>query len=64
MTMNRSEEREGAARNMRDKAQELEQEAVHTTDPAEHDRLMNKARRIREKSERVNGPGAGTMDPM
>ncbi|MFD3329051.1 DUF6381 family protein [Streptomyces sp. NPDC058701] len=52
------------ARRMRDKAQELEQAAAHATEPTEHDRLMRKALRIREASERVNGPGSGTMDPM
>ncbi|MEU9253677.1 DUF6381 family protein [Streptomyces sp. NPDC048270] len=49
---------------MRDKAQELEQAAQHATDPAERQRLTDKALRIREQSERENGRGSGTMDPM
>ncbi|MEU9237604.1 DUF6381 family protein [Streptomyces subrutilus] len=52
------------AQQMRDKAQELEQAAQHATDPAERQRLMDKALRIREKSEAENGRGSGTMDPM
>ncbi|MGG8406794.1 DUF6381 family protein [Streptomyces sp. 12297] len=52
------------ARQMRDKAQELEQAAQHATDPAERQRLKDKAMHIREKSEQENGPGSGTMDPM
>ncbi|MEU9420902.1 DUF6381 family protein [Streptomyces sp. NPDC051000] len=51
-------------RQLRDKAQELEQAAQRATDPAERRRLTDKAMHIREKSERENGPGAGTMDPM
>ncbi|MEV7723632.1 DUF6381 family protein [Streptomyces sp. NPDC087917] len=58
---NRPSER---ARQMRDKAQELEQAAQHATDPAERQRLTEKALHIREKSEQENGPGSGTMDPM
>ncbi|MER5731528.1 DUF6381 family protein [Streptomyces sp. NPDC002138] len=52
------------ARQMRDKAEELEQAAQHAVDPAERQRLRDKAIRIREKSEQENGPGSGTMDPM
>ncbi|MCX5613461.1 MULTISPECIES: DUF6381 family protein [unclassified Streptomyces] len=52
------------ARQMRDKAQELEQAAQRATDPAERQRLTDKAQHIREKSEQENGPGSGTMDPM
>ncbi|WP_329371091.1 DUF6381 family protein [Streptomyces sp. NBC_01483] len=52
------------ARQMRDKAEELEQAAQHATDPAERRRLTDKAMHIREKSEQENGRGSGTMDPM
>ncbi|MFJ7209827.1 DUF6381 family protein [Streptomyces sp. NPDC098789] len=52
------------ARKMRDEAETLEQAAQHATDPAERQRLTDKALRIREKSERENGRGSGTMDPM
>ncbi|OKI44156.1 small hydrophilic protein [Streptomyces sp. CB03578] len=52
------------ARQMRDKAEELEQAAQHAMDPAERRRLTDKALRIREKSEQLNGRGSGTMDPM
>ncbi|MGW0393718.1 DUF6381 family protein [Streptomyces sp. NPDC003042] len=62
--MNMRDGTEENARRMRDKAQELEQAAAHATDPAERQRLTEKALRIREKSEQVNGPGSGTMDPM
>ncbi|MFD3544678.1 DUF6381 family protein [Streptomyces sp. NPDC058655] len=58
---NRPSER---VRQMRDKAQELEQAAQRATDPAERRRLTEKALHIREKSEEENGPGSGTMDPM
>ncbi|MFI8278063.1 DUF6381 family protein [Streptomyces sp. NPDC085929] len=49
---------------MRDKAQELEQAEQHATDPAERQRLKDRAMRIREKSEQEHGRGSGTMDPM
>ncbi|MER7466624.1 DUF6381 family protein [Streptomyces sp. NPDC097981] len=52
------------ARQMRDKAQELEQAAQHATDPAERQRLKDKALHIREKTEQEFGRGSGTMDPM
>ncbi|MEU9081325.1 DUF6381 family protein [Streptomyces sp. NPDC048357] len=52
------------AQQMRDKAQELEQTAQHATDPAERQRLKDKAMRIREKAEKEYGRGSGTMDPM
>ncbi|MGW6686235.1 DUF6381 family protein [Streptomyces sp. NPDC054961] len=52
------------ARQMRDKAQELEQAAQHAADPAERQRLTEKALHIRAKSEQENGRGSGTMDPM
>lgn len=52
------------ARQMRDKAQELEQAAQRAADPAERQRLIEKALHIRKKSEQENGPGSGTMDPM
>lgn len=52
------------AREMRDKAQELELAAAHAQDPVERQRLRDRAMRIREKSEQENGPGSGTMDPM
>ncbi|MCM1966641.1 DUF6381 family protein [Streptomyces sp. NPDC002812] len=51
-------------RQMRDKAQELEQASQRATDPAERQRLIEKALHIRKKSEQENGPGSGTMDPM
>ncbi|MFE7186585.1 DUF6381 family protein [Streptomyces erythrochromogenes] len=52
------------AQEMRDKAQQLEQSAQHAADPAERQRLTEKALHIREKSEQMYGPGAGSMDPM
>ncbi|MCC0093537.1 MULTISPECIES: DUF6381 family protein [Streptomyces] len=52
------------AQQMRAKAEELEQAAQHATDPAERQRLKDRAMRIREKTEQENGRGSGTMDPM
>ncbi|MFK0045939.1 DUF6381 family protein [Streptomyces sp. NPDC090741] len=52
------------AQQMRAKAEELEQAAQHASDPAERQRLKDKAMRIREKTEQENGRGSGTMDPM
>ncbi|MET9699909.1 DUF6381 family protein [Streptomyces sp. NPDC006529] len=52
------------ARQMRDKAEQLEQAAQRAADPAERRRLTDKALHIREKSEQENGPGSATMDPM
>ncbi|MCY0934982.1 DUF6381 family protein [Streptomyces sp. H34-S4] len=52
------------AREMRDKAQELELAAAHAQDPVERQRLRDRAMHIREKSEQENGRGSGTMDPM
>ncbi|MFD3873172.1 DUF6381 family protein [Streptomyces sp. NPDC058623] len=51
-------------REMREKAEELEQAAQHAGDPAEKQRLTEKALHIRQLSEEVNGKGSGTMDPM
>ncbi|MEU9004655.1 DUF6381 family protein [Streptomyces sp. NPDC059982] len=51
-------------RQMRDKAQGLEQAAQRASDPADRQRLTDEALRIREELERVEGPGTGTMDPM
>ncbi|MFF4104464.1 DUF6381 family protein [Streptomyces sp. NPDC001903] len=52
------------AQQMRARAEELEQAAQHSTDPAERQRLKDRAMRIREKTEQENGRGSGTMDPM
>ncbi|MFE2474840.1 DUF6381 family protein [Streptomyces sp. NPDC059389] len=52
------------ARQMRARAEELEQAAQHATDPSERQRLKDRALRIREKTEREDGRGSGTMDPM
>ncbi|MFE5520956.1 DUF6381 family protein [Streptomyces virginiae] len=52
------------ARQMRAKAQELEQAAQHAVDPAERQRLRDKAMHIREKAEEEYGRGSGTMDPV
>ncbi|MEV6580956.1 DUF6381 family protein [Streptomyces sp. NPDC051582] len=51
-------------RQMRDKAEELEQAAQHAVDPGERQRLRDKALRMREKCEQEYGRGSGTMDPM
>lgn len=62
--MNTEDERMMRARQMRDKAQELEQAARRATDPAERQRLTDKALHIREKSEEDNDRGSGIMDPL
>ncbi|MFD3471103.1 DUF6381 family protein [Streptomyces sp. NPDC058682] len=42
----------------------LSRRAQHATDPAERQRLRDRAMRIREKAEQEYGRGSGTMDPM
>ncbi|MEU3726698.1 DUF6381 family protein [Streptomyces sp. NPDC031705] len=51
-------------RHIREKAEELELAAQRSTDPAERQRLTDKALHIRQKLEEVHGPESATMDPM
>ncbi|MFD3580419.1 DUF6381 family protein [Streptomyces sp. NPDC058644] len=48
-------------RQMRAKAQEMEQEAEQATDPQERQRLTDKARRLKQQSDRESSEG---IDPM
>ncbi|MEU6950057.1 DUF6381 family protein [Streptomyces sp. NPDC046316] len=48
-------------RQMRAKAQEMEQKAEQSTDPQERQRLKDKARRLRQLSDRESSEG---IDPM
>ncbi|MCY0926671.1 DUF6381 family protein [Streptomyces sp. H27-H1] len=50
----------GRSRQLRDKAQELDDAATRSTDPHESRRLRDKARRLREQSEQervIDDPG-------
>ncbi|WP_336317790.1 DUF6381 family protein [Streptomyces lavendofoliae] len=51
-------------RQMRAKAQELEQAAERATDPQESRRLRDKARRLKDQSEQERGMAEGNTDPM
>ncbi|MCT4352074.1 DUF6381 family protein [Streptomyces sp. Je 1-79] len=48
-------------RQMRAKAQKMEQDAEQTTDPQERQRLTDKARRLKQQSDRESSEG---IDPM
>ncbi|MGW0395538.1 DUF6381 family protein [Streptomyces sp. NPDC003042] len=48
-------------RHMRAKAQEMEQEAEQVADPQERQRLKDKARRLKQQSDRESSEG---IDPM
>ncbi|MFE3326617.1 DUF6381 family protein [Streptomyces sp. NPDC059176] len=55
----------GRARQMRQKAQELEQAADRATDPEERQRLKERARKLVEQSEQQQRTmGSGDIDPM
>jgi hypothetical protein len=54
----------GRAQQMRQKAQELKDAAERANDPQERQRLIDKARRMEEQSERESGTGTRGMDPM
>ncbi|MDX2565401.1 DUF6381 family protein [Streptomyces sp. TX20-6-3] len=49
-------------RQMRAKAEELQERAKRVGDPAEHRRLSEKARRLREQSEKESGQSTGRPD--
>ncbi|MFE5239456.1 MULTISPECIES: DUF6381 family protein [unclassified Streptomyces] len=54
----------GRARQLRDKAQELNEAAERATDPEQRQRLQDKARRLREQSEQESSMRDRGMDPM
>ncbi|UDM05462.1 DUF6381 family protein [Streptomyces longhuiensis] len=49
---------------MRARAADLEQAAERAMDPQERQRLMDKARELKEQSERAGGTGQPDIDPM
>ncbi|MFD8415215.1 MULTISPECIES: DUF6381 family protein [unclassified Streptomyces] len=53
-----------SARQLRARAEELEQAAQRATDDTERRRLAEEAVRIRRRIEREDGPESATMDPM
>ncbi|MFJ8921814.1 hypothetical protein B046DRAFT_04665 [Streptomyces sp. LamerLS-316] len=54
----------GRAKQLRAKAQELNEAAERATDPEQRQRLQNKARRLREQSEQESSMTDRGMDPM
>ncbi|MFG3496414.1 DUF6381 family protein [Streptomyces sp. NPDC047928] len=54
----------GRLRQMREKAQELDQAAERATDPEQRQRLKEKARRLRSQSEQESGMAAGDIEPL
>ncbi|MBP0456529.1 DUF6381 family protein [Streptomyces montanisoli] len=58
-----SEETSARLRQMREKAGELANEAEKTTDPKERQRLMEKSRRLRSRSEQESGMRSGDIYP-
>ncbi|MFE6038721.1 DUF6381 family protein [Streptomyces sp. NPDC056452] len=48
---------------MRAKAQEMEEAAKSATDPDERQRLQDKARRLRSRSEQESGMASGDIYP-
>ncbi|MCX5607008.1 DUF6381 family protein [Streptomyces sp. NPDC048255] len=52
------------AQQMRDQAAKLEQAAERATDPAERQRLKDKALRLSEQSKKESERGLGDVDPM
>ncbi|MFD5428278.1 DUF6381 family protein [Streptomyces sp. NPDC127084] len=55
----------GASRDpMRQKVQEMEQAAERAQDPQERERLMEKARELREQLQRRGNAGGDDLGPM
>ncbi|WP_329042303.1 DUF6381 family protein [Streptomyces sp. NBC_00178] len=54
----------GRVRQLRAKAQELNEAADRATDPEQRQRLQDKARRLREQSEQESALTDRGMDPM
>ncbi|MFF5643817.1 DUF6381 family protein [[Kitasatospora] papulosa] len=54
----------GRLRQLRAKAQELNEAADRATDPEQRQRLQDKARRLREQSEQESSRNDRGMDPM
>ncbi|MFI9103545.1 DUF6381 family protein [Streptomyces fildesensis] len=62
--MSVAEESNGRIRQMRAKAQELEQAAERATDPEHRQRLRDKARRLKDQSEQESSIAGRDSDPM
>ncbi|MEV3929980.1 DUF6381 family protein [Streptomyces sp. NPDC053728] len=54
----------GRVKQLRAKAQELNEAAERATDPEQRQRLQDKARRLREQSEQESSMTDRGMDPM
>ncbi|WP_030898619.1 DUF6381 family protein [Streptomyces sp. NRRL F-5126] len=59
-----SEETSARLRQMREKAGKLADEAERTTDPKERQRLMEKSRSLRSRSEQESGMRSGDIYPL
>ncbi|MFF1459488.1 DUF6381 family protein [Streptomyces sp. NPDC058330] len=62
--MSESDDLHGRARQMRDKAKDLQESAEQAADPGERKRLQDKARRLEVESEQVSGMASGDIYPM
>ncbi|MEU9984691.1 DUF6381 family protein [Streptomyces sp. NPDC050856] len=62
--MSVADEPGGRIRQLREKALELDRAAEHSAEPEERQRLRDRARRLREQSERESSRASGDIDPM
>ncbi|MET9771755.1 DUF6381 family protein [Streptomyces sp. NPDC006415] len=62
--MSGSDESADLARHMREKAQQLHEEAERASDPQERERLEKKSRSIRDRSEQQSAMEAGDIYPQ
>lgn len=62
--MSVADETGGRAERIRAKAAEMKEAAERASDPQERQRLEDKARRLRERSEQVSTKGEGGMNPL
>ncbi|MGW8490518.1 DUF6381 family protein [Streptomyces sp. NPDC055886] len=62
--MSGSDEPADLARQMREKAQQLHEEAGRASDPQERERLEKKSRSIRDRSEQQSAMEAGDIYPQ
>ncbi|MFJ5848065.1 DUF6381 family protein [Streptomyces sp. NPDC092903] len=62
--MSVADESGGRAERIRAKAQEMQEAAERASDPHERERLMDKARRLQERSDQVSTKGDGGMNAL
>ncbi|MBK3559702.1 small hydrophilic protein [Streptomyces sp. MBT56] len=62
--MSGSDEPADLARQMREKAQQLHEQAERASDPRERERLEKKSRTIRDRSEQQSAMEAGDIYPQ